>query len=123
MTQAKPSGYQAERIYRGYRGSRAFNEEMNITFYPNGTCTVSASDERDETEAIAFYFGIYTAKEGKITAEITLYSSSFGGMNVVTEYGNTIINKTIVFRAEPLNKLILESEIMRDGPNLELTLK
>ena len=123
MTQAKPSGYQAERAYKGYRGNRSYNEAMNITFFPNGTCMVSISDERDETEAMTYYFGVYTDNQGAITAEITAYRSSFGGMNVKTDYELALSTKTIVFRTEPLNKLILETDIMRDGPNLELTLK
>ena len=96
---------------------------MNITFFPNGTCMVSISDERDETEAMTYYFGVYTDNQGAITAEITAYRSSFGGMNVKTDYELALSTKTIVFRTEPLNKLILETDIMRDGPNLELTLK
>jgi len=43
-------------------------------------------------------------------------------MNVETEYYSNLFTKTIVFRIEPLNKLILETDIMRDGPNMELTL-
>jgi len=68
MTQVKSSGYHAEKVYRGYRGDRSYNEAMNITFFPNGTCMASTSDERDECEANYFYFGNYIDNQGVITA-------------------------------------------------------